>query len=137
MVRRSIITSFVVGFTLMSCLMASAKQLDTKAKDVIARYTQSLQHDNAGVVESCIFNLMHVKLLYPGADFSKSVRDLNRLILDGGTAAIRYKAFLAVNFFENTDWQGLVEGIRQDEREEAFSLLSQKANSQLLSLNNR
>lgn len=135
MVRCSTITSFVVGFTLISCLSASARPPDSKIKEVIERYTRSLRHENVGVVGTTIFNLMQVKMLYPEADLTKAVRDLNRLIVDGETAAVRYKAFLATNYFENADWFALMEGKRQDEMEHVFSVLSQKVNSQLLSLN--
>ena len=97
--------------------------------DAVAKYNKSLRHDNKGVVETSIFNLMQVKASYPNAKFGKTLNELDRLVDKADAVDTRYKAFIALNFFNTNEWDHLVLSKGQDEINEVFSTISKDLES--------
>ncbi|MGK9477127.1 hypothetical protein [Melioribacter sp. OK-6-Me] len=67
------------------------------------RFLYNLNVEHSGIVESSIFNIMEVKSKFPNEDYSRLVRKLYELALEGNTPSIRYKAQLASLYFNFYD----------------------------------
>lgn len=70
----------------------------------LQRYGQSLQHSNEGVVASAIFKVLKLKMWYPREDFTQPRAQLERLMAEGRTPAIRLKAFVAASYLSHPEW---------------------------------
>ena len=96
-------------------------------------YLKALQHpSNPPMVESAIFHVVKLKLFFPGEDCREITRELERLIHDGQTASIRYKAYLAKMFINNPEW--LLEIRKQDYKDgnRFFAMLNEELRHKLL-----
>ena len=68
-----------------------------------ANYLQGLNHYNAAIAESAIYNVMLLKRYYPDLDFSKISIKLDDLAVNGQNKSIRIKAFIATNYIKNPE----------------------------------
>ncbi len=66
-------------------------------------YLRALQHSNKGLAESAIFQVVKLKLFYPGIKCDELLSQLEQLSEKGATPAIRFKAFLAATFLRHPD----------------------------------
>lgn len=82
-----------------------AQQPDYKKliEKVNERFLYNLNIEHSGIVESSIFNIMEVKSKFPNEDYSRLVRKLYELALEGTNPSIRYKAQLASLYFNFYD----------------------------------
>ena len=81
-------------------------------------YLTGLNHNNPGVVESAITNVMLLKLYHPEKDFSEITERLDELTLNNPEKMIRLKAFIAANYIKHPErfyW------IKKGDYEEAVS----------------
>lgn len=125
-----LVLSLAIALLLTGANFAEGKtKSEEYVNDAIQKYNVSLRHDNKGIVETSMFNLMQVKAIYPNAKFKKTLNELDRLVDKGATVEIRYKAFLALNYFNTDEWKNLVETRSQAEINEVFSEISKDLES--------
>jgi hypothetical protein len=95
-------------------------------------FVNCLRHEVNGIVECAIREAALIKLAQPDANCPGIKHELDRLASEGGTPAIRFKAWLAVMVYENP---GLFiqEGKRQYvSDEDVFTALSDRLKATLL-----
>jgi hypothetical protein len=96
-------------------------------------YAIALSEDNNGINESALAIAAMVKLDIPAENFSKIKREVDRLVTNGATPVIRYKAYLVEAVFANPA-MFKEEGSRQyDDRDVLFSALAGRMTKVLLS----
>lgn len=62
-----------------------------------------LQSDVHGVVESALFNAVSYKIVYPKFTSKRVLGRLSRIALEGPTHSLRFKAYLALEYYQNQD----------------------------------
>ena len=76
-------------------------KVNVKDPNTILRcYEQLLSHQNEGVVKSTIQNIMKLKTVYPELNYSKPIKIIEKLSVKSESKAIRFNAFVAVNYFK-------------------------------------
>ncbi len=77
----------------------------TMSDETFNRFEEGLlfgmSSDVTGVIESSIFNAIHVKLAYPKFASEAIETELSRIAKDGAGHSLRYKAYLALNYYRN------------------------------------
>jgi len=61
----------------------------------VSNYVMGLKSDNIGVVESSLYYSLQLRLVYPDLDYSVLEKEIDRLVVEGATPAIRFKAHIA------------------------------------------
>ncbi len=64
-------------------------------------YAACLASENHGVVESGLAQIAQMKLRYPDAEFARLTKEVGRLVAEGNTPAIRYKAAIVAAVLDN------------------------------------
>lgn len=62
-----------------------------------------LQSDVHGVVESALFNAVSYKIVYPEFTSKRVLGRLSRIALEGPSHSLRFKAYLALEYYQNQD----------------------------------
>ncbi|PWN08140.1 hypothetical protein [Rhodohalobacter mucosus] len=62
-----------------------------------------LQSDVHGVVESALFNAVSYKIVYPDFRSNRVLGRLSKIALEGPSHSIRFKAYLALEYYQNQD----------------------------------
>jgi len=62
-----------------------------------------LQSDVHGVVESALFNAVSYKIVYPEFTSKRVLGRLSKIALEGPSHTIRFKAYLALEYYQNQD----------------------------------
>jgi len=106
-------------------------QLDKASRN----YIQALKSDNDGMVESAIFHCLKFSLYYPDRDTNAMVSELTKLVRNGDTDTIRYKAFLALEYFRNQKLQDQIIKADYKNAGQFFRMLNQEINNQVLAIN--
>ncbi|MGH1366179.1 MAG: hypothetical protein ACRBF0_21645 [Calditrichia bacterium] len=125
---------FAVALFVAPVLQANPGEQDDKLSKAIAVYATSLQHNNKGVVESTIFNVMRLKRDHANLDYSEIRSNLKILLINPPSQTIRYKAFIALNYLESPQHFPWIEEIKPGEPAESFRVLSEKLTQQLAGL---
>lgn len=60
-----------------------------------------LSSDVIGVIESSMFNAIHYKIAYPEFTSVKVEEQLKTIAIEGSNHSLRYKAYLALNYYRN------------------------------------
>lgn len=89
-------------------------------------YLHILDSDVTTLVESAIFNVMALKKRYPESDYSAVISKLTDLSLKSENPTIRYKAFLALNYFKNKEWFGDYQFVNQADHDIVFDDIARK-----------
>ncbi len=63
----------------------------------------TLQTDNDGVMESCLAHVAQMRIMLPQEDMKDIEATVNRIVSNGWTPAIRYKAYLASQVFASPE----------------------------------
>jgi hypothetical protein len=96
----------------------------------IARFQRafviSLRHENPGVAESALRNAMLLKLAQPEADLPDIKDEIDELAVKGATPAIRYKAALVKQVYENPTLFIPLAQTDYHTAEEAFTAVAQR-----------
>ena len=100
-------------------------------KEALQHYSRSLQHPNEGVVSSAIFKVVKLKMGYPGEDFTQPRAQLEMLMAEGHTPAIRLKAFVAASYLSHPEWFNWIGETEQQNADEFFQVLSERLDQQL------
>lgn len=66
-------------------------------------YMTGLNHENQGVVESAITNVMLLKLYHPEKDFTEILARLDELTVNNPDKMVRLKAFIASNYIKHPE----------------------------------
>ena len=110
-------------------------QTERAIDDAKANYLQALKSENEGVVESALFHSMKYKLYYPEQNTSNLEKRIEKLIEDGKSETIRYKAFLVNEFMQNEQLMNNVERADYKEAEGFFRMLGEVLNDHLFAAN--
>ena len=121
--KKLILAIFMVMMLTVSS--AFAKKDMILVNKASANYAYALDFEISTLVESSIFNVMALKQRYPDYDYKVIVAKLSRLSTDSDMPAVRYKAFLAVNFFKNMEWFGTYD-FKNGNSERVFKDISKK-----------
>lgn len=97
-----------------------------------ANYSKGLASDNNGLVESSLYYALQLRLAYPDRAFPLLEKAVDRLVANGRTVGIRYKALLASTVFVSPGIidRGSVEDIADNDK--LFSAVADQLESKLL-----
>lgn len=107
-------------------------ELDTQ---LINKSIAALNHNIDGVVESALFIMLTLKNAFPERNLSEIEKQIDKLIINGDSPNIRYKAYLASIYYKHYNW---FNDIKFDDRENtasAFKLISERLNGHILAVN--
>ncbi len=96
-------------------------------------YAISLSMKNKGLNESALAVVTMVKLDLPADEFSRIKDEIDRLVTEGTTPVIRYKAYLAEAVFANPAMFKEEASRQYDDRDAFFSALAGRMTIALLS----
>jgi hypothetical protein len=96
-------------------------------------YAVSLSDDNIGLNESALAVVAMVKLDLPTEEFSMIKGEIDRLVTNGATPVIRYKAYLTKAVFANPAMFKDVAAHQYTNRDVFFSAIAEKMTKTLLS----
>ncbi len=100
-----------------------AAQSAENLKNAPKNYEKALKSGNAGMVESAIFHSLKFMLFYPQEDVAKLKKQITRLVKEGETRNIRYKAYLASQFLNNPDLLATIEKEDYKDADRFFKML--------------
>lgn len=106
------------------------KELE-KIQDAIANYDKGLLHENQGVTESAIINIMRLKYNYPNYDYRTLVNHLENLENAGETKSIRFMAYIVKNYLLHPERFTWVEDMCCKHDQLFYSMISQKIHNQV------
>lgn len=122
----------------VSTIRAEDNKMESVYK-LIETMVANLNNDNAGIVESTIFNLISLKGKYPERDFSLATKALGKLAFNGENPEVRYMAYIATSYLTNPDWvpwlnSQITELEGLEEKMDSFQIFREKVELQLLDL---
>jgi len=126
-------TLFVIMVVLFS--MAVFAQSEKMIENAPENYLHALKSENSGVVESAIFHSLKFKIFYPEQNIARLDREISKLIKEGKTASIRYKAFLVTQCINCEELLTKIEKEDYKDADKFFTLIAQKVNDYLLAAN--
>ncbi len=80
-------------------ILQKMKQLE-KGMD---NYLQALLHNNCGLMESAMINLLKMKDHYPDLDYSQIIDQLHYLAEQGPTQSLRFLAYFTSHYLEDSE----------------------------------
>lgn len=95
-------------------------------------FENALKTDNPGLVESAIFLAVKFKLFYPEQNTDGLVKEIDRLVKEGQTKSIRYKAYLASEFMKHGDLMANIEKEDYKDGDQFFKLLADTLENEML-----
>ena len=95
-------------------------------------FEKALKSGNPGLVESAIFLTVKYKLFYPEKDTGKLVKVIDRLVTEGQTKCIRYKAYLASEYLKHGELLANVEKENYKDGDQFFRMLAHKLENESL-----
>ncbi len=104
-------------------IVALPAQSPENLKNAPKNYEKALKSGNAGMVESAIFHSLKFMLFYPQEDAAKLKKQITRLVKEGETRSIRYKAYLASQFLNNPDLLATIEKEDYKDADQFFKIL--------------
>ncbi len=107
-------------------------QTDKTIESAPANYLKALKSDNDGMVESAIFHSMKYKLYYPEQNTTRLEKEIEKLVEKGKSEAIRYKAFLAMQFMQNDKLMNIIEKEDYKDAAQFFKMLGEELNEHFL-----
>jgi len=126
-------TLFVTMVVLFS--IAVFAQSEKMIENAPENYLHALKSENSGVVESAIFHSLKFKIFYPEQNIARLDREISKLIKEGKTASIRYKAFLVTQCINCEELLTKIEKEDYKDADKFFTLIAQKVNDYLLAAN--
>ena len=122
----------LILFLILAVSSAAFAQTEKAIENAPANYLKALKSDNDGVVESALFHSMKYKLYYPEQNTAKLEREIEKLVENGNSDAIRYKAFLADEFMQNNTLMNKIEKADYKDAGEFFKMLGKELNEHLI-----
>lgn len=122
--------------TLLTALMVMVLSMDCfagpqspKAAELTERYLSGLNHFNQGVVESAVINVMKMKVYYPNEDYSKIIKKLNQLTVEGLTKQIRIRAYVVNSYLNHPERFNWFTPSTEEETKVLITLMTEKLDS--------
>jgi hypothetical protein len=112
--------------------LAIYAQSEKTIESAPANYLQALKSDNDGMVESTIFHSLKYKMYYPERNTAQLENQIENLVENGKTEAIRYKAFLANQFMQNSKLLNKIGKQNYKDEAEFFKMLGEELNNYFL-----
>lgn len=112
--------------------VAAFAQTEKTVNNAPANYVKALKSNNDGMVESALFHSMKYKLYYPEQNTSDLEKQIERLVENGKSNAIRYKAFLAAEFMQNNTLMNKIEKEDYKDADEFFKMLGKELNEHVI-----
>jgi len=100
MKNKNFYITLLITFALIGGIYAQAQDPVERGID---NYLKALGSKNTGLVESAIINVMKLKTAYPEKDYSRIMEVLDQLSRSASIRAIRYEAFVALNYLEHPE----------------------------------
>ena len=125
----------------MAASMETAAQGFTTTQHVIPEdrlvkaeqnYLACLASNNAGLIESAMAQIVRFKLLFPDRELKSLRQRLEEISINGPTASIKYKAYLAGSVLDNPALMATVLGVETMTSEELFSAIAGRLRITLL-----
>jgi hypothetical protein len=98
----------------------------------VSNYAQGLRSDNTGLVESCLFYAVQLRIKKPELDLRKLEKEIDALVAGGATLSIRRKAALASIIFASPALAGSSLTDEQKNIEGFFATLNEQITSRLV-----
>lgn len=92
-------------------------------KSAPQNFEKALKSGNAGLVESAIFHSLKFMLFYPEQGVARLKKQISRLVKEGETRNIRYKAYLAAQFLNHLDLLARIEKADYKDADRFFTML--------------
>jgi hypothetical protein len=124
---RTLILALIVAVS-----FAAFAQTEKTVESAPANYVKALKSDNDGMVESAIFHSLKYKLYYPEENTAKLEKEIEKLVENGNSDAIRYKAFLAAEFMQNYTLMNRIKKADYKDAGEFFKMLGKELNEHLI-----
>lgn len=123
---------FLMNSVIFSQKPKGKNELDTQ---LINKSIAALNHNIDGVVESALYIMLTLKNAFPERNLSEIEKQIDKLIINGDSPNIRYKAYLASIYYKHYNW---FNDIKLDDRENtasAFKSISERLNGYILAAN--
>ena len=111
--------------TIIAIMSISAFAQNQKViNDAPANYLNSLKSSNEGVVESAIFLSLKYHMFYPDNNVEKLKREIDKISQKSKSDRIRYKAYLAVQVLNSSDFKSTIEKADYKDANQFFTMVS-------------
>lgn len=95
-------------------------------------YLHALTSDNAGVVESAVFNIVQLKLHFPKQNTDQLLKALHELSQNAESESLRYRAYLAASYLEQHSLRAKIKIQKYEDIESFFVMLADTMQEELL-----
>lgn len=103
--------------------------------ELINNSIAALNHNIDGVVESALYVMLTIKNAFPERNFSVIEKQIEKLIINGDSPNIRYKAYLTSIYYKHYDWFKDVDLRDRENTASAFKSISERLNGIILASN--
>ena len=88
----------------------ATQQVDEKLFETLEKSALfGLSSDVRGIVESTLYNVVDYKVKYPAFESEDLVQRISEIALEGENHSLRYKAYLALSYYQNQNEFGTQE----------------------------
>ena len=123
--------TFIATLLVIFSITVAAQTPESLTRGVKS-YTKSLKSDNVGIVESAVFHIAKLKLLFPEEATGAALAELENLSESGASESIRFKAYLATQVLEFPENFSTLEKKNYKDAEAFFLMISTELQKKLL-----
>jgi hypothetical protein len=115
--------------------------LDAKLADRLERsLLHGLSSDVYGIIESSLFNVVEFKIAYPEFSSERVERQISKIVSEGSSHSLRYKAYLTLTYMRNqSDFNSpetLAEMLDSNDRNKIFYFLQSEIQDETVTVSN-
>lgn len=82
----------------------TAQQADEKLFEKLEKSAVfGLSSNVRGIVESTLYNIVDYKVQYPAFESEEMIQKVSEIAVEGDNHSLRYKAYLALSYYQNQD----------------------------------
>ena len=120
-------TATIICVVMLSVVTSAfSKEYPKTVQHACKNYLFALRMDNEGVVESTIFNIMKLKLVYPDLEYDQLAAVLDSIAQNSDKKELRQKAYLACMFLRHPEHFNWITKGTYDQNNAFFELVSLK-----------
>lgn len=123
--------TFIATLLVIFSITVAAQTPESLTRGVKS-YTKSLKSDNIGIVESSVFHIAKLKLLFPEEETGAALSELEKLSESAASESIRFKAYLATQVLEFPENFSTLEKKNYKDAEAFFLMISTELQKKLL-----
>ncbi len=123
--------TFIATLLVIFSITVAAQTPESLTRGVKS-YTKSLKSDNIGIVESSVFHIAKLKLLFPEEETADALAELEKLAEAAPSETIRFKAYLATQVLEFPENFSTLEKKNYKDAEAFFLMISTELQKKLL-----